>query len=319
MRIKKVGGRRNFGFGSSLRFAGRCALVGRYGPGSFGAVSVVTMRAMQFVAFLKAAGIKDFRFVSLVVIRAYAEDLQNRVREGQLAVSTAVNYLSAVNCLMEALRSDSKMRVSPSRLIGHRSYVRKTVPKGLDAQVVDDAVDHLVSIDVPLLGAVLLLCRGLGLRFREASLLNIRAALRQARRRGEIQIVKGTKGGRPRTLCATAHIVDALTRACLLAPVGANVIPTDWSFIKWSRYCYREWAKYASERQLSTKFSDLRAAFACQQYFDVAGAEAPVIAGGRLSDRDVDLAARLEIARTLGHSRPQISSAYIGTTLRPKK
>lgn len=319
MSFRKVGGRRNFGFGRSLNFAARRAVAARYRNGRFGTVAAVMARAMEFVAFLKALGIKDFRFVNLDVIRAYAADLKIRVSEDQLAVSTAVNYLSAVNCLMEGLRSDSKMQVSPSVLIGRRSYVRKTSPVGLDAQIINDAAAYMEGVGEPSLGAVLLLCRGLGLRFREASLLHIRSALRQARRSGEIQVAKGTKGGRPRIVHATTQIIETLEKARSMAPAGENAIPTDWSFIRWSRHCYTTWAKYAALLNLSTKFSDLRASFACQLYREVSGAEAPAISGGRLAAKEADSAARLVIAKTLGHSRPQVSGPYVGTTLRPKK
>jgi hypothetical protein len=319
MYSKKAGGRRNFGFGRSIRYAARCAIEDRYGRGRFGTVAAVRMRAMRFVAFVGSLGISDFRFVDLTVIYAYAASLKSSVNSGRLSINTAVNYLSAVNCLMSALRSDTKVRVSPRLLIGARTFVRKVPPVGIDAVAVDVAVVNLTNNGEQALGAVLLLCRNLGLRFREASLLSISVALRQAQRDGVIRIVKGTKGGRPRTIAATAEVVDVLQIVKSAASSGRNLIPAGWTFIRWSRYCYRTWRRYADAVGLSSKFSDLRSAFACQLYREATGFQAPVLENGRLATGEVDRAARLKIAKALGHSRHQIAGPYVGTSLRPKK
>lgn len=319
MKSRKAGGKRNYGFGRSLRYAARCAIDDRYGRGRFGTVAAVRMRAMLFVAFVGALGISDFRSVDLAVIYEYATRLRSRVESGRMSVNTAVNYLSAVNCLMCALRLDTKVWVSPRLLVGARTFVRKVPPTGIDTSAVNRAAVYLNNNGEQALGAVLLLCRNLGLRFREASILNISVALRQAQRKGVVRIEKGTKGGRPRIIPVTLEMVDALQVAKSAVPAGGNVIPNDWTFIRWSRYCYRTWHKYANDLGLSTKFRDLRSAFACQLYEDTTGFSAPVLVNGRLAAGDLDRAARLKIAKALGHSRPQIAGPYVGTTRRPKK
>ncbi len=56
----------------------------------------------------------------------------------------------------------------------------------------------------------------------------------------------------------------------------------------------------------------LRHQYATDEYQDATGSAAPVN-GGEIAERAVDLAARQDIAAKLGHGRPQIVNAYIGT------
>ncbi len=61
-------------------------------------------------------------------------------------------------------------------------------------------------------------------------------------------------------------------------------------------------------------FHDLRVAYACERYEALTGTPAPVVAGERVADRESDRAARVIIARELGHGRVEIVAAYCGTS-----
>ena len=60
------------------------------------------------------------------------------------------------------------------------------------------------------------------------------------------------------------------------------------------------------------KIHDLRAAYACERYWQLTGSVAPVIAGRLFVDRSTDRAARQTIAQELGHARIDVVAAYIG-------
>ena len=57
----------------------------------------------------------------------------------------------------------------------------------------------------------------------------------------------------------------------------------------------------------------LRHQFAGDLFFDIAHVRAPVRGGDALSDPDALRDAYRQVARQLGHNRPQISNAYLGS------
>ncbi len=83
----KVGGNRNFGFGKKMDWAGKNALADRYGDGHYATRAAHMERWGQFVAYAKAANIKDARGVSQELISAYGGELAEKVRSGNMAVA----------------------------------------------------------------------------------------------------------------------------------------------------------------------------------------------------------------------------------------
>jgi len=316
MTHKKVGGVRNFGYGRSLEFAARNALIDRYGDKRFGTRYTLISKFGNFIAFIRNDGVYDFNDVCPYLVREYAESLYQRVRSSDFSLSYAVDCLSAVNCVMASFRGDDVLWVSPREHLGPRLFVRQSAPETLDLHVVEAAALHLDASGENRLAGVLRLCSNFGLRFREASLLNVKVALREARRSEQITLTKGTKGGRPRTVQTGPVGVNLLRALYLVAAPDQNLIPAEWTLKKWSNYCYRNWRHYAGEIGIDNRFKELRTGFACRLYSSVTGAPAPVLAGGRVVDRDLDRVARLLIATELGHCREQIASAYVGTTVR---
>lgn len=192
----KVGGGRNFGYGKQMAWAGRQAIQDRYGLGHHGSVAAHAERWAQFAAWAKdTLGITDTRSVNGEVLAAYGQSLAERVAEG-LSVAYAQNLLSTVNGVLETMRGDRVLRLSPAAVVRERSHVRAEAPAGLDREAVRHCAETLQEAGHARVASVLELARELGLREREASMLNAKTALRQATVQGAVNITAGTKGER---------------------------------------------------------------------------------------------------------------------------
>ncbi len=312
----KVGGERNFGFGKQMAWAGRNALTERYGDGHFGTQAAHGERWQQFCDYARDQGVRDVRQVTEGLVIAYGQALQQQVVQDEMAVSYAHNLLSSVNVVLEAMRGDSLMRVSPAELVGERNSVRQETPVGLARERLQQAVSSLHDSGERRVAAVAELARELGLRFREASLLDVRSALQQAAERSAVNITEGTKGGRghvvDRWVPALPLAIEALQRAAELQGDGRNLIPEGNSYAQWRDHAYHAWSKVAHDAELKG-FHDLRAAYACERYEQITGEPAPVVAGERIADKESDMAAREIISTELGHGRVDVVSAYVGS------
>ena len=202
----KVGGNRNFGYGKKMAWAGGQALRDRYGDGHYATVAAHTARWGQFSDWAKSTeGIRDARDVTAEAVAAYGERLAEQVRQGTMAVAYAQNLLSSVNVVLEALRGDRAIRISPAAFVGERSHVRERAPPGLDRSAVHRCAESLRAEGHDRVAAVVELARDLGLREREASMLDARRALREAETRGEVNVTAGTKGARGHHVARSAR------------------------------------------------------------------------------------------------------------------
>ena len=314
MKDHRTGGSRNFGYGRSMSHAIRNILKQHYGEGRFGTRATVASRLYQFERYLKKIGVRDLGNVTRCHCESYASFLADSVVRGELSNATAVNCASAVNVLFFGIRGDKEFTISPKQYVATRRYVRRTVPLGMNAEDVELAARALELAGEERVAGMLLLCRTFGLRFREAALLDIRRSIMNVRRNGQISIIRGTKGGRPRTF----EVPPAASLMCLrrvLAWVGEDrcLVPVEMRFDQFNRRCHRVWRRYSGEFGLSPRFRELRSSYACTLYETCAGMPAPVITSGRTAPREADEKARLKVATVLGHGRPAISSSYVGT------
>jgi integrase len=71
-----------------------------------------------------------------------------------------------------------------------------------------------------------------------------------------------------------------------------------------------------SKRRLGVTAHGLRHQFAHEFHVELTGVQPPVRGGDVCADPETLKAALLEIARQLGHSRPQITNAYLGSPAR---
>lgn len=104
---------RNFGLRSrDINKAALNAL--KEGMKSFQSIATIHDRWSVFSAWIKSEqGIKDMRDIEKAHLVAYAAHLNDRYERGEIAPSTAQNYLSAVNRVMEIARGDRQVRVDP--------------------------------------------------------------------------------------------------------------------------------------------------------------------------------------------------------------
>src|SRR5690606_37744958 len=84
--------------------------------GSFVTVAVNTNRWTQFVNYLREhSSVKDLRQITRANVLSYARHLSRRCDAGDLSTSTAHNYLSVVNRILEIARGDQLLRVTAVR------------------------------------------------------------------------------------------------------------------------------------------------------------------------------------------------------------
>ncbi len=313
--MKKVGGHRNFGYGKQMEWAGRQALRDRYGNGHYGTVAGHAERWRQFVAWCRDdRNIRDARAVDADIVQAYGSSLGDKVATG-MSPAYAQNLLSSVNVVLQAMRGDRQVRVAPADFVGQRSRTRTDPPAGLDQKAVHQCANQLRQNGHERIAAMVEVARALGLRLREASMLNARAALGQAMKHGAVNITAGTKGGRghrvDRWVPVSGAAIACLVRAAKAQGQARNLISPDLSWRQWNSKVHHVWASVRDDYGLK-KIHDLRAAYACERYQQLTGSAAPVVAGRLCADRSTDRAARQTIAQELGHARIEVVATYIG-------
>ena len=176
---------RNFGLGQrDMGKAGQVALQNsaRDGAVSFSTDSTNGDRWKSFTEWAKENDVKKMENVTQELVREYGRDLAEKVIAGDLAAATAQNYLSAVNSVMTIATKGEWQSVSPTKHCGikQRCAVRQDAPGALDRAAYGRAVEAVRDQVGERAGAAVELCRELGLRSKEASLLDARGALAEA-------------------------------------------------------------------------------------------------------------------------------------------
>jgi hypothetical protein len=136
-----------------------------------------------------------------------------------------------------------------------------------------------------------------------------------------LEVKRGTKGGRLRWIpIDTPEKRAALEAAKRLVTDKNGHLGVPGRSLAWNRrHFYTICEKLGlTRKQLGVTPYGARHQYAGDRYEKAAG-EPPPIRGGRAIDREVDKAARLKLARDLGHSRESITGAYLGAVLKSKK
>ncbi|MBS3952402.1 MAG: integrase domain-containing protein [Methylomicrobium sp.] len=310
---------RNYDIGSRDMFtAGRMLLKDRSLNG-FKTQSDYIDRWRLFVMYAEEKGVKKMEQVTASFVIDYGQHLQKQLEAGVYSSASAPkNYLSTVNCVMRLATGGQWKTVRPSKDCGieRRKYIPKTSKALPEAkhQEVQQAVDDRLSLIIDLQ-------RALGLRFKESCLFDANAALKQLGKFGYITIHSGTKGGRPRRLPCDNEMRKVMEAAVEIQS-GKSLIPKEMTYIKFRQECYQQ----AKTNEMS--FHSERHAFAQKRYRDIVNAPCPLEAGwehrgriGKLAEylsiseteaKRIDEEARLKISMELGHSRVEISNAYLG-------
>lgn len=319
---------KNFGLGSRcMRKAGIFSLKNAemVGAISFQTAADLGHRWGQFCEFAGEQGVRQMEYVDRELVVSYGRQLAAQVRGNfsgteketyphtelpSIGASTAQNRLSAVNSVMTLATRGQWEPVSPTCPtqcgITKRTHVRKIPPTGLDREHLQRALSALDARGQ----AVTYLARELGLRSKEASLLDAKSALDEASRTGAITIEYGTKGGRARSFSMISEWqLTALHKAADVQGPAHAVMPAveDWqSWRETGLRCIRETLQTFGIRGIH----ELRSAYACDRYEQITGYRAPVL-GGK-APPDLDKMARQQISEELGHSRITITNAYLG-------
>ncbi len=280
---------------------------------SFSTAATLGERFSQFAKFAKENGIKWLEHVDRSLVQTYGRELAERVQAGKMSPAYAQTLVSAINTVMALVTGGRWESVSPTKDCGiaERSSLRELPPGALDRQAYGKALEAIRSALGERVASVVELCRELGLRSKEASLINARVALQEAQERGFVTILRGTKGGRERSAqIASERQLEALQRAAEAQGTDRALIPANQNWKGWREGPLRA-ARELVQEHTGGGLHDLRAAYACERYAQLTGHAAPVV-GGRIENRQADREAREIIAQELGHGRIDVVAEYIG-------
>lgn len=319
---------RNYGIGSrNMEFAFITLIASLYV--SYSSIATAKTRLRCFVKWLKSnTKVKKMEQITQQDVKDFAHDLLAK----NYAIKTIHSYVSATNVCMVAAREDREIWVSVDRDTDvPRKSNRAKYFKGIEEKKHCDLISKC-SAEV---ASILELNRRLGLRFKEASLLDSRAALEEFINTNKVSIEYGTKGGRKRVVephkSQFSLVREALKVATELQEDRRNMILVDESYKQFQGRCYQELtelgAKFHSERH---SFANLQYELLMSEclgvkvltpvtddfYKDKKGgwckylAEKHCLAIEEVKQIDYDV--RMNIAESLGHSRIDIISSYIG-------
>jgi len=287
--------------------AARFALKDAVNRGTLGFSSAAT-HAERFARFLEwarqAHGVRRLEHITREHVIGFGELL----KATGASARTHQNYISSINTVMRIASRGQWQSVSP-RKEAHaprRDEVRKD-----PAPTREQAERAISAIKDPVIRGCARVMYALGLRAKEAGLLDPARALREAERTGRITVERGTKGGRARSVPATAEAKAAL-RALSDALRGSRNAVSVFGSTKAYRSALNA-HRSALKGSGVGRYHDLRAAYAVQRYQQITGHAAPCMAGGHRSAPDaLDLRARETIAQELGHGRIDVVAQYVG-------
>jgi len=306
----------NYGIGTScLLKAGQFAaqrVTREERAASYETEDALSVRWRPFARWAQGQGVRQLEYITAHLVVAYGQEVAGRVVAGEISASHGQGLVSAVNSIMREVTRGRWVSVSPVRDCGvpRRSLVRRQAPQGVERTPAEAAIETLRDKGQHHGASVIELARELGLRTKEASLLDARAALRQARETEAVSITSGTKGGRSRVIpVSSERQLSALERAASLQNRERSLVPPGQSWAQW-----REGGLRRAREVLQTfgirRIHELRAAYAAARYEELTKHPIPLL-GGQASKED-DRMAREIIAEELGHRRISIMNSYIG-------
>lgn len=285
----------------------------RDGNTSYSTAATVAARFDKFAAHAKIElGLRRMEQVRPEHVIAYGQQIADRVEHGELSASYAQNLVSAVNTVLSAASQGSWQSVSPTKdcQLPRRNFVRTEPVKGVDRDTVRGVAETLRNSGNDRTASIVELSRDLGLRSKEASLLNAKAALTQAQNTGYVTISSGTKGGRARTIPVSPEQQKTLERAAQAQGAARSLVPPEQSWKVFRAGELRD-ARETLQAAGIPRLHELRAAYAVERYTQLTGHQPQMMVG--TAPRAADQAARLQISQELGHHRSAIANAYLGS------
>jgi len=310
---------RNFGIGSRDMFVAGRMILQRRSRNGFKTQHDYADRWRLFCGWASERNVKKMENVTPDMVVEYGRHLQDQLEAGVYASASAPkNYISAVNAVMKLATKGKWESVSPGSDCG----IQKRIYIPTENKAMTDT-DHATaqSLSGNRISALLGLQRAFGLRFEESSLLNAKAALKEANTKGFITVKDGTKGGRKRTVPCRPSSIAALEQAVAVQDGGA-MVPKIMTYIKFRQECYI----VAGEQGFN--FHSERHAYAQERYREITGAPSPIEFGwprkerfkhlaeylniSEIEAREIDKAARQIVSIELGHTRVEVTDAYLG-------
>jgi len=321
---KKPQYQRNFSNGKKLLEAVHRVLDEHYGRDRhYNTRATHKRRSVVFVNYCKKHGINDVRTIDREFVLGFGGYMKDRLQgeyhwpdgtiESGVSVAYAHHVISTVNIVMRAFRGDGALKVSARDILG---VCRKQVrTETIEADILDTrfAANEALVAGFERGAAVMLLARAWGMRVRECILQDLDRMKREIEATGEAAILEGCKGGRKsrdRTITATEFRMEALNYAIEVRPEGSKNLLSATDNLK--RFLIRELnpCRVILKAAGIPHFRELRAGFAQDVYEEILQGPSPLKAPIR--DKVMDLVARDEVARQLGHKRRSVSSSYVG-------
>jgi hypothetical protein len=247
------------------------------------------------------------------LVREFGRGLAEKVENGEISESYSQNLVSAVNTVMSLAKDGDWQSVSPTKDCGipERNFVRQEAPESLNRDIYESGRDAVRAEMDDRAAAIVDLARELGLRSKEASLLDAQKSYLQAQETGKVTISAGTKGGRARELTIKSETqLQALKNAAEAQKEGRSMIPQGENWKSWREGELRQIREIVKEKT-GGGLHDLRTAYACERYQSQTGWAAPS-AGGQIEDKTIDREARIVVSHELGHGRIDVVASYVG-------
>lgn len=302
---------RNLGLGSRQPSkAGKFALANK--NLSFSSTATIAERWSQFAKFMDKNGIRDMEEVTRLTVIEYGRYLAERITNEEISIPYAQNLVSAVNTVMTMAKLGAWDSVSPTKECGipERTNIRTTPPSGLNRDEFYLAIEKLNAYQLPEGQAIAILARELGLRTKEAALLDSSRALLEAKENKYLNITRGTKGGRKRKVPIISETqMQALIFSQSVQGKRISLIPNGMTWAKFRSENLRKTREFLQQHGIA-RLHDLRSAYACERYEQLSGHPAPVL-GGK-NEGPLGHMARIKIAAELGHGRIDVTNSYLG-------
>ncbi|GEA59152.1 integrase domain-containing protein [Vibrio comitans] len=281
----------------------------------------------DFVAFIKEhTEVKRLNKVEKVHVELYGGYLRERFEsDAAFTASSAKDYISHVNVCLAQARGDDKLKVSAANDL---QFPPKSGIATVNHSILQEQHDAIVSQVSQEVAVVATLQRQLGLRFREAALLDCKKALLEYQETGKVTVSRGTKGGQDRTFTIDnqAQVAALELGQALQTQTGHDNATPEAEKLK--AFQTRAWREVKAIDEAYRSHGE-RKFFACDYYTRKAGVAPPVVAGIKhgqahhhyiaqtlslslVDAKALDKAVRLELSERLGHHRVDITNAYLG-------
>ena len=272
---------------------------------SFSTVATVLERFEHFKRFAKTKGVARFERVTAELVIAYADFLKTR----NLSPAYAANMLSAVNSVMTRAHCHNGTFWIP--VTGREVNLPRRTRTRTTETVTREQSSKVISQLSPRISVIASLARELGLRSKEAALINAKKALEEAIKTNLVTITAGTKGGRARVIPITkTEQITAIKQAAEVQNEHHSLVPSEQSWSEFRNSELRDGREILKKNGVAG-YHELRAAYAAERYHLLTGHNAPVN-GGKISDKEIDFFSRLQVSGELGHGRAEVLNSYVG-------